>query len=298
MHSIRKVALMGASEIEAMRYAESLRGIDAGIEAFQTNDSVCDADALIIVRGTDERAEAVISSLKLGRAVLCMDQQTFSYSALERIIDVAKTHGRFEFGCAERFRRDSLLLKKRKAELGNVYYARAQALLHGSNTPTTVLARQALDLALWLLGEADVRCVTASERVQSDGTRCICGMIQTSSGATLVADVSANSLLEYEKPVVVTLCGVEGGATQVCENGVYKLVLNTAMNDALVTEVPIWREDEACCPLRSLLENWVSGLSHAMDAFEKQECTLAAVALQEAMQKSAISGKTIDMPGR
>ena len=190
----------------------------------------------------------------------------------KRMLDAAKATGKkLTIGYQSRFRPDSMYLKKacEAGELGDIYYARAQAVRRRAvptwgvflneyeqgGGPLIDIGTHALDLTLWMMDNyepesVDPAAATASWPTPENAANAwgswdpkkftvedsAFGYIKMKNGATIFLEASwaLNTLLANEAKTL--LCGTKGGADMLGEGGALRI--NGEKYSKLYTEIP------------------------------------------------------------
>lgn len=204
-------------------------------------------DVVHICTANDTHAEISIAALEAGKHVMCEKPMAKKASDARRMLETARRTGKkLTIGYNNRFRSDSLLLKKMcdNGELGDIYFAKAHAVRRrGVPTwgvfldedkqgggPLIDIGTHALDLTLWLMNnyEPSVVLGTAyhklSKRVNAANSwgpwdpdkfkveDSAFGMIVMKNGATIMLESSWALNTLDTREARCTLCGTEAGA--------------------------------------------------------------------------------------
>jgi len=188
-----------------------------------------------------------VDALESGKHVMCEKPMAINSAEAKKMLDAAKRTGmKLTIGYQNRFRPECLYLKKccEAGDLGEVYYARAQAIrrravptwgvfLDAENQgggPLIDIGTHALDLTLWEMDNYEPAMVVGSTYRKLADTKDAAnawgpwdpekftvedsafGFIRMKNGATIVLEASwaLNTLLVDEAKTI--LCGTKGGA--------------------------------------------------------------------------------------
>ncbi|MDL2294946.1 Gfo/Idh/MocA family oxidoreductase [Ruminococcaceae bacterium OttesenSCG-928-D13] len=235
-------------------------------------------DMVVVCTPNAMHAQNTIDALEAGKHVMCEKPMAHSLAAAEAMVDSAKKCGKkLSISYQFRFREDSLAIKDfvEAGELGEIYYARAQAIRRRA-VPTwgrflsmdtqgggalIDYGTHALDLTLWLMNNYEVDSVSGVsfhklgqlpkgmqgnpngswDPARFEVEDSAMGFIKMKNGATILLESAwALNTLEY-RPMVATLCGTKGGAVQ--NPGpwgptTYTYAINKVIGNELVTVSP------------------------------------------------------------
>ena len=211
-----------------------------------------------------------VDALHAGKHVMCEKPMAINSVEAKKMLDAAKETGKkLTIGYQSKFRPECLYLKKlvESGELGEIYYARAQALrrravptwgvfLDAENQgggPLIDIGTHALDLTLWEMDNWEPAMVVGTAyRKLADTSKAnswgpwdpkkftvedsAFGFIRMKNGATIILESSwaLNTLIAKEAKTI--LCGTKGGADMLGEKGALRI--NGEKFGELYTELP------------------------------------------------------------
>ncbi len=190
--------------------------------------------------------QPTLDALKAGKHVLCEKPMAMSASEARKMVDAAKKAGKLlQIGYNSRFSPSNQLLKKyiEAGELGEIYFARAQALRRRGipgwgvfidkekqgGGPLIDIGVHILDLTLWLMGHPKPIAASGQTYAKFGHRDDVVGfmgqwdykkftvedfaaaLIRFDNGATIILESSFAANLK-EDVYNSTLCGTEGGA--------------------------------------------------------------------------------------
>ena len=206
-----------------------------------------DLDVVHVCTPNDTHAPLAVAALAAGCHVMCEKPMATNAADARRMVEAAKTAGKFlTIGYQSRYRGDSQFVKRmtEKGELGEIYYAKALAIrrravptwgvflnktLQGGG-PLIDIGTHALDLTLWLMDNYEPEYVVGTsfhklgqrknavnawgpwDPKKFEVEDSAFGFIKMKNGATVMLESSwaLNSLQVGEAQCV--LCGTEAGA--------------------------------------------------------------------------------------
>ena len=138
-----------------------------------------DIDVVHVLTPNKQHSFITVDALEAGKHVMCEKPMAINSAEAKKMLDAAKRTGKkLTIGYQSRFRQDSMYLKKvcENGELGDIYYARAQAIrrravptwgvfLDAENQgggPLIDIGTHALDLTLWEMNNYEPAMVTGS----------------------------------------------------------------------------------------------------------------------------------------
>ncbi|MGN0743648.1 MAG: Gfo/Idh/MocA family protein, partial [Candidatus Fimadaptatus sp.] len=237
-------------------------------------------------------------------------------------------------GYQSRFRPDSMYLKSacEAGELGDIYYARAQAVRRRAvptwgvflneyeqgGGPLIDIGTHALDLTLWMMNNYEPESVTGTTYRKLADTENAAnawgswdpkkftvedsafGFIRMKNGATIVLEASwaLNTLLAHEAKTII--CGTKGGADMLGEGGALRI--NGEKYHKLYTEIPdlkasgaaFFEGDSGDDPATVEARMWID---HVKDdkkpLITRPEQAFVVTQILEAIYKSAATGETV-----
>ena len=204
-------------------------------------------DAVNVLTPNISHSFITVDAMESGKHVMCEKPMAISYAEAKKMLDAAKKTGKkLTIGYQNRFRPDSLYLKKacQNGDLGEIYYARAQAIRRRAvptwgvfldeeaqgGGPLIDIGTHALDLTLYMMDNYEPKMVVGSVYHKLAGKKDAAnawgpwdpekftvedsafGYITMKNGATIYLEASwaLNTLLVDEAKTI--LCGTEGGA--------------------------------------------------------------------------------------
>ena len=213
-----------------------------------------DIDVVHVLTPNKQHSFITVDALEAGKHVMCEKPMAINSAEAKKMLDAAKRTGKkLTIGYQSRFRQDSMYLKKvcENGELGEIYYARAQAIrrravptwgvfLDAENQgggPLIDIGTHALDLTLWEMNNYEPAMVVGSTFRKLADTENAAnawgswdpkkftvedsafGFIKMKNGATIVLESSwaLNTLLTSEAKTI--LCGTKGGADMLGPEG-------------------------------------------------------------------------------
>ena len=211
-----------------------------------------DLDVVHVLTPNKQHSFITVDALESGKHVMCEKPMAINSAEAKKMLDAAKRTGKkLTIGYQSRFRTDSLYLKRaiENGELGDIYYAKAQAVrrravptwgvfLDAENQgggPLIDIGTHALDLTLWMMDNYEPEMVVGTTyRKLADNENAAnawgswdpkkftvedsaFGFIKMKNGATINLEASwaLNTLLVNEAKTV--LCGDKGGADMMGE---------------------------------------------------------------------------------
>lgn len=310
MENCRKIGLIGTLRETDVR----LRAMEAiGCEVRTAAPEQCDElqgdaeiTAVYVCAPVKQRAELCRNALRAGKHVLCQAPLAATEAEARSLLEEAKRAGR-TLNVAHPSRRTQSALALREyvkgGSLGEIYYVRAQNVLHGENSLRAALlgvqkaedgallelGADVLDLALWLMGGDRISSVAAAS--YGEGSSAV-AMLKLRSGAVIALE-SAWALHTCQvQPALITLCGALAGAVQ---NADGSWAVNMAHDGQLITQrpdvepelMPSVRE-QAMQTMQCEFRHWLQCISSEVSATE-EEATLCGVL--EALSASAKNGR-------
>lgn len=334
VESARMVAFCDIVPERAQEAAAKYGAPDAQVFTDYSDLLALDLDVVHVLTPNSSHAPITIAALEAGKHVMCEKPMATTYTEGKAMVDAAKRAGRkLTIGYQNRFRADSLYLKKccENGDLGEVYYARAQAIRRrGVPTwgvfldeekqgggPLIDIGTHALDLTLWCMGNYEPQLVvgtTYHKLGQKPNSANIFGawdpakftvedsafgFVRMKNGAAIFLEASwaLNSLDVSEAKTI--LCGTEGGADMLGENGVLRL--NGEKYSKLYVTTPElgtgavqYYAGKAANPGDLEAEMWIA---HVLDdnapLLTKPEEALIVTQILEAIYLSAASGEPV-----
>ena len=195
-----------------------------------------------------------VDALEAGKHVMCEKPMAINTAEAQKMVDAAKRTGKkLTIGYQSRFRPDSMYLKQacENGELGEIYYARAQAIRRRAvptwgvfldaekqgGGPLIDIGTHAMDLKLWMMDNYEPEMVVGTKYRKLADTKNAAnawgpwdpekftvedsafGFVRMKNGATIYQEASwaLNSLDVNEAKTI--LCGDKGGADMLGKNG-------------------------------------------------------------------------------
>lgn len=293
-----------------------------------------DIDVVHVLTPNREHSQITVDALNAGKHVMCEKPMAINTAEAQRMLDAArKTGKKLTIGYQSRFRQDSIYLKKacEAGELGDIYYARAQAVrrravptwgvflneFEQGGGPLIDIGTHALDLTLWMMDNYEPVAVSGSKYRKLADTKNAAnawgswdpekftvedsafGFIRMKNGATIMLEASwaLNTLLVNEAKTI--LCGTRGGADMLGEDGALRI--NGEKYSKLYTEIPELKSGSAAFyeGVSFNAENlearmWIDHVKDdSKPLITKPEQALVVTKILEAIYKSAETGETV-----
>ncbi len=291
-------------------------------------------DVVHVLTPNISHSPITVDALKAGKHVMCEKPMAKNYAEAKLMLDTAKATGKkLTIGYQNRFRPDSLHLKKmcENGELGEVYYARAQAIRRRAvptwgvfldeekqgGGPLIDIGTHALDLTLWMMDNYEPESVMGSVFRKLADTKNAAnawgpwdpkkftvedsafGMIKMKNGATIWLESSwaLNTLLVDEAKTI--LCGTKAGADMLGEGGALR-INGERFSNTYTQEIDLGAggvafydgKNESAADVEARM--WIA---HVLDdkkpLLTKPEQAIVVTQLLEAIYESAKTGKTV-----
>ncbi len=249
IEAVEMVAFCDLIEERALKAAAQYGTEDAKVFTDYRELLKEDLDVVHVLTPNRQHSFITVDALEAGKHVMCEKPMAINAAEAKKMVDAAKRTGRkLTIGYQNRFRPDSAYLKKmvEHGELGEIYYARAQAVrrravptwgvfLDEENQgggPLIDIGTHALDLTLWEMDNYDPVMVVGSvyhkladtpeaaniwgswdhEKYVEEMEDSAFGMIKMRNGATVYLEASwaLNTLEVFEASTI--LCGDKAGA--------------------------------------------------------------------------------------
>ncbi len=292
-----------------------------------------DLDVVHVLTPNNCHSPITVDALESGKHVMCEKPMATSSAEAQKMLDAAKRTGKkFTIGYQNRFRQDSLYLKKYcdAGLLGDIYYARAQAVRRrGVPTwgvfldeekqgggPLIDIGTHALDLTLWCMNNYEPEMVVGTkyhklaphensanmfgswDPAKFTVEDSAFGFVRMKNGATIFLEASwaLNSLDVNEAKTI--LCGTEGGADMLGEkdslriNGEKFSKLYVTEPDLGVGEVQFYA-GSATTPADLEAQTWIGHVMEGKPLPTKPEQAFVVTQILEAIYASANTGKAI-----
>ena len=294
-----------------------------------------DLDVVHVLTPNRQHSQITVDALEAGKHVMCEKPMAINTAEAQRMLDAAKRTGKkLSIGYQNRFRKDSMYLKKccEAGDLGEIYYARAQAIrrravptwgvfLDAENQgggPLIDIGTHALDLTLWLMDNYEPEMVVGSTfRKLADNENAAnmwgswdpkkytvedssFGFIRMKNGATIVLEAAwaLNTLLVDEAKTI--LCGTKAGADMLGEGGALRIngerfsKLYTTVPELTAGGVAFYDGDNGGSPADREARMWIN---HVMDdnapLYTKPEQAYVVTQILEAIYESNKTGKPV-----
>jgi predicted dehydrogenase len=309
----------------------------AGAKVYEDYTKLLEDDSIEVVHvltPNSSHAPITIAALKAGKHVMCEKPMAKNYAEAKEMLDTAKETGKkLTIGYQNRFRPDSLYLKKacENDELGEIYYARAQAVRRRAvptwgvfldeekqgGGPLIDIGTHALDLTLWMMDNYEPESVTGSVYRKLADTENAAnafgpwdpkeftvedsafGMIKMKNGATIFLESSwALNTLQVDEAKTI-LCGTKAGADMMGKGG------NLRINGEKFSQTYVQEVDQGAGGVAFFDGAGASAadveakmwIDHVLDdskpLLTKPEQAIVVTQLLEAIYESAKTGKTI-----
>ena len=295
-----------------------------------------DIQVVHVLTPNREHSQITVDALHAGKDVMCEKPMAINSVEAQRMLDAAHETGKkLTIGYQSRFRPDSMYLKRaiQDGQLGDIYYARAQAVRRRAvptwgvflneyeqgGGPLIDIGTHALDLTLWMMDNYEPDCVLGSTYRKLADTENAAnawgswdpkkftvedsafGYIRMKNGATIYLEASwaLNTLLANEAKTI--LCGTKGGADMLGEGGALRI--NGEKYSKLYTEIPDLRasgaafyEGHVATPEAVEARMWID---HVKDSscplITRPEQAIVVTRILEAIYKSAATGETVKL---
>ena len=275
-------------------------------------------------------------ALNSGKHVLCEKPMSHSFPEALKMQDAAKKSGKkLTIGYQNRFRKDSrqLFEMTRDGELGDIYYARAQALRRKAvptwgvfpdkskqgGGPLIDIGTHALDLTLWFMNNYEPELVVGQifqklkdypegnnfgpwDPAKFETEDSAFGFIKMKNGAVINLEAAWALNVLNAKEASVTLCGTLAGAEMFGKNHNNEgyLVTNKIEHGVQVSTQPTegggifgFRAAGANSPQDLEARQWIDAIKNNTEALVKPEEAIVVTRILEAIYTSAASGKAV-----
>lgn len=293
-----------------------------------------DLDVVHVLTPNSSHAPITVDALNAGKHVMCEKPMAKNTQEARQMLDAAKRTGKkLTIGYQGRFRPDSLYLKKccENGDLGNIYYARALAIRRRAvptwgvfldeekqgGGPLIDIGTHALDLTLWFMDNYEPAMVVGTKYHELAGKPnsanawgpwdpekftvedSAFGFVRMKNGATISVEASwaLNTLFVHESKTM--LCGTEGGADMLGENGALRLN-GEKFSRTFVTEPDLaaggvaFYDGASVSPADLEAQMWIDHvLDDAKPLLVKPEQALVVTQILEAIYESANTGKPV-----
>jgi len=291
-------------------------------------------DVVHVLTPNKQHSFITVDALEAGKHVMCEKPMAINSVEAQKMLDAAKRTGKkLTIGYQSRHRNDALYLKKviEAGDLGEIYYARAQALrrrgvptwgvfLDAENQgggPLIDIGTHALDLTLWLMDNYEPEMVVGSSyRKLADNEKAAnpwgpwdpkkftvedsaFGFIRMKNGATIVLESSwALNILDPQAGKAV-LCGTKAGADMLGPGGALRIngerfsKLYTTMPDLKAGGVDFYEGEGGGSPEEREARMWINHVMHDGPLYTRPEQAFVVTQILEAIYESNKTGKPV-----
>ena len=333
---VEMVAFCDIIEERAIKAAKDFGTADAKVFTDYKELLKLDLDVVHVLTPNKQHSFITVDALESGKHVMCEKPMAINTAEAQKMLDAAKRTGKkLTIGYQSRFRKNSMYLKKciENGDLGDIYYARAQAIrrravptwgvfLDEENQgggPLIDIGTHALDLTLWEMDNYEPEMVVGSVfRKLADTEKAAnawgswdpkkftvedsaFGFIKMKNGATIVLESSwaLNTLLVDEAKTI--LCGDKAGADMIGEgdnplriNGERFSELYTTKPELKAASVAFYDGDMGGAPQEIEARMWIN---HVKDdnapLITKPEQAIVVTTILEAIYESSKTGKPV-----
>lgn len=294
-----------------------------------------DLDVVHVLTPNRQHSFITVDALESGKHVMCEKPMAINSAEAKKMLEAAKRTGKkLTIGYQNRFRPECLYLKKcvEAGDLGEIYYARAQAIrrravptwgvfLDEENQgggPLIDIGTHALDLTLWEMDNYEPAMVVGSTFRKLADTKDAAnawgpwdpekftvedsafGFIKMKNGATIVLEASwaLNTLLVDEAKTI--LCGTKAGADMLGEDGGLRINgerfsnLYTLEPELKAGSVDFYEGESGGSPAEREARMWIN---YVMDdnapIYTKPEQAYVVTQILEAIYESNKTGKPV-----
>ncbi len=336
IEEVEMVAFCDLIEERAVKAAEEF-GVE-GAKVFTDYKELLkeeDIEVVHVLTPNKQHSFITVDALEAGKHVMCEKPMAINSAEAKKMLDAAKRTGKkLTIGYQNRFRPECLYLKKvmEAGDLGEIYYARAQAIrrravptwgvfLDEENQgggPLIDIGTHALDLTLWEMDNYEPEMVVGTAYRKLADTENAAnawgswdpkkftvedsafGFIRMKNGATIVLEASwaLNTLLVDEAKTI--LCGTKGGADMLGEYGGLRIngerfsKLYTVEPEMMTGGVDFYEGDEGGSPAEQEARMWIN---YVMDdnapIHTKPEQAYVVTQILEAIYESNKTGKPV-----
>ena len=335
VEGVKLVAFCDLIEERAKSAAEKYGTPDAKVYT-DYNELLKNADVEVVHVLTPNICHSEIScaAMRAGKDVMCEKPMAISTAEAKKMIDCQKETGRkLSIGYQNRFRPECLYLKQccGNGELGDIYYARAQAIRRRAvptwgvfldaekqgGGPLIDIGTHALDLTLWCMDNYEPEMVVGTVyRKLGDRENAAnmwgswdpkkytvedsaFGFVRMKNGATVYLESSwaLNTLLVDEAKTI--LCGTEGGADMLGDSKA-PLRLNGEKYSKTYETYPglgagevAYYKGAGSDPGVAEAQSWINYLRGEGELVTKPEQAFVVTQILEAIYESGKSGKPL-----
>ena len=294
-----------------------------------------DLDVVHVLTPNKQHSFITVDALESGKHVMCEKPMAINSAEAKKMLDAAKRTGKkLTIGYQNRFRPECQYLKKvvEAGDLGDIYYARAQAIrrravptwgvfLDAENQgggPLIDIGTHALDLTLWEMDNYEPAMVVGSVfRKLADKENAAnawgswdpkkftvedsaFGFIKMKNGATIVLESSwaLNTLLVDEAKTI--LCGDKAGADMLGPddnplriNGERFSKLYTTEPDLKSASVAFFDGEMGGSPAEMEARQWINHVKYDTPLTTKPEQAIVVTKILEAIYESNKTGKPV-----
>ena len=294
-----------------------------------------DLDVVHVLTPNKQHSFITVDALESGKHVMCEKPMAINSVEAQKMLDAAKRTGKkLTIGYQNRHRPECLYLKKcvEAGDLGEIYYARAQAIrrrgvptwgvfLDEENQgggPLIDIGTHALDLTLWEMDNYEPAMVVGSSFRKLADTENAAnafgpwdpkkftvedsafGFIKMKNGATIVLEASwaLNTLLVDEAKTI--LCGTKGGADMLGERGALRIngerfsKLYTTTPELQAGGVDFYEGEGGGSPADREARMWINYvLDDNAPIYTKPEQAFVVTQILEAIYESNKTGKPV-----
>ena len=291
-------------------------------------------DVVHVLTPNRDHSYITVDALEAGKHVMCEKPMAINTAEAQKMIDAAKRTGKkLTIGYQNRFRPDSRYLKQvcEAGDLGEIYYARAQAIRRRAvptwgvfldeekqgGGPLIDIGTHALDLTLWTMNNYEPEMVVGTkyhklaphansanawgpwdpEKFTVEDSAF--GFVRMKNGATIYLESSwaLNTLDVHEAKTI--LCGDKGGADMMGEGGALR-INGERFGKTYVTEPGLgaggvaFYDGEAVSAADLEAKMWIA---HVLDdnapLITKPEQAIVVTKILEAIYTSSATGKPV-----
>ncbi len=254
LHDVEMVAFCDIIEERAVKAAKEYGVKGAKVFTDYKELLKLDLDVVHVLTPNKMHSFITVDALESGKHVMCEKPMAINSAEAKKMLDAAKRTGKkLTIGYQNRFRGECMYLKKciEAGDLGDIYYARAQAIRRRAvptwgvfldeekqgGGPLIDIGTHALDLTLWEMNNYEPAMVVGTTFRKLADTENAAnawgswdpkkftvedsafGFIRMKNGATIVLESSwaLNTLLVDEAKTI--LCGDKAGADMLGEDG-------------------------------------------------------------------------------
>ncbi|MGI6201562.1 MAG: Gfo/Idh/MocA family protein [Christensenellales bacterium] len=334
LDNVEMVAFCDLIEARAQKAAEEYGAPGAKVFTDYRDLLKQDVDVVHVLTPNNGHAPITVAALEAGKHVMCEKPMAKTYAEAKTMLEAAQRTGKkLTIGYQNRFRPDSLYMKQicENGDLGEIYYARAQAIRRRAvptwgvfldaekqgGGPLIDIGTHALDLTLYMMDNYEPEMVVGtSYRKLADRENAAnawgpwdpkkytvedsaFGFVRMKNGATIFLEASwaLNTLLVDEAKTI--LCGTEGGADMLGENGGLR-INGEKFSRTYVTEPDLaaggvaFYDGATAKPEELEAKMWIDHvLDDSKPLITKPEQAIVVTQILEAIYESAKTGKPV-----